>query len=105
LPEPLGGFGRHSEPALLVLVSLAERPKHGYSMMDDIDRLTGTRLGPGTLYGAIARLEKRGFIEKLESTDRRKPYRLTHAGQDALSSQLAGLEVVVSTGLQRLATA
>jgi len=86
-------------------VSLAERPKHGYSMMDDIDRLTGTRLGPGTLYGAIARLEKRGFIEKLESTDRRKPYRLTHAGQYALSSQLAGLEVVVSTGLQRLATA
>ncbi len=105
MPEPLGGFGRHSEPALLVLVSLAEKPKHGYSMMDDIERLTGTRLGPGTLYGAIARLEGRGFIAKVEATDRRKPYRLTQAGEDALSSQLAGLQVVVRTGLKRIATA
>jgi len=103
LTEPLGDFGRHSEPALLVLVSLAERPKHGYSMMDDIEHLTGTRLGPGTLYGAIARLEKRGFIAKVESNDRRKPYRLTHAGEDALSSQLAALQVVVCAGLKRIA--
>lgn len=105
MPEPLGDFGRHSEPALLVLVSLAERPKHGYSMMVDIEGLTGTRLGPGTLYGAIARLEKRGFIAQVESSDRRKPYRLTPAGEDALGRQLAGLEVVVSTGLKRIATA
>jgi DNA-binding PadR family transcriptional regulator len=105
LPEPLGDFGRHSEPALLVLVSLAERPKHGYSMMDDIERLTGSRLGPGTLYGAIARLEKRGFIAQLESSDRRKPYRLTRAGEDALSSRLAGLQSVVNAGLKRIATA
>lgn len=105
MSEPLSDFGRHSEPALLVLVSLAERPKHGYSMMDDIERLTGTRLGPGTLYGAIARLEKRGVITKIESTDRRKPYRLTQTGEDALSSQLAGLQVVVSAGLKRIAIA
>lgn len=88
-----------------MLVSLAEGPKHGYSMMDDIERVTGTRLGPGTLYGAIARLEKRGFIAKVEATDRRKPYRLTPAGEDALSSQLAGLKVVLSAGLKRIATA
>lgn len=88
-----------------MLVSLAERPKHGYSMLDDIERLTGARLGPGTLYGAIARLEKRGFIAKVASRDRRKPYRLTNAGEAALRSQLAGLQVVVRTGLKRIATA
>src|SRR5262249_20665721 len=56
----LAALGRFSEPALLILVSLADGPKHGYAMVDDIQRLSGTCLGPGTLYGAIARLERLG---------------------------------------------
>jgi DNA-binding PadR family transcriptional regulator len=101
----MAGFGRHSEPALFVLVSLADGPKHGYSMMDDIEGITRNRLCPVTLYGAIARLEKRGFIEALESSDRRKPYQLTHAGRAALGEQLAGLKALVGAGLARIATA
>lgn len=54
--------GRFSEPGLLILASLADGPKHGYAMIVDIRRMTGVKLGPGTLYGAIARLEERGLI-------------------------------------------
>jgi len=50
-------------PPLLVLASLADGPKHGYAMTQDIAEVSGNELGPGTLYGAIARLEERGWIE------------------------------------------
>ena len=58
-----------TEPALLILASLADGEKHGYAMMEDIKRFAGVDVGPGTLYGAITRLEERGWIEGLESED------------------------------------
>jgi DNA-binding PadR family transcriptional regulator len=101
----LADFGRFSEPALLILVSLAEEPRHGYSMTEDIDAVAGVRLGPGTLYGALARLESRGFIEPLKSEDRRNPYRLTALGERALRARLNSMMVVAQTGQRRLAGA
>jgi DNA-binding PadR family transcriptional regulator len=98
-------FGRFAEPALLILVSLADGPKHGYAMTNDIEALTGTRPGPGTLYGAIARLEERGLIERLEAEDRRNPYRLTGAGTAALRERLATMEELLRTGKRRVARA
>jgi DNA-binding PadR family transcriptional regulator len=91
-----------SDPTLLVLASLADGDKHGYAMMEDIQAFAGIRLGPGTLYGAIARLEERGWIRALDSDDRRRPYRLTADGRRNLQEQLAGLSHVVKTGLRRL---
>ncbi len=103
--DALDDFGRFSEPALLILISLADGPKHGYSMSEDIESIADVRLGPGTLYGALARLESRGLIEPLKSEDRRNPYRLTALGQRALRARLDAMAVVVRTGLRRLATA
>ena len=57
LPD-LTDLGRFAEPSLLILASLAGGPKHGYAMMEDIEAMSGVRLGPGTLYGALARLER-----------------------------------------------
>ena len=91
-----------SDPSLLVLSSLADGDKHGYAMMEDIERFAGVRLGPGTLYGAITRLEDRGWIRPVSSTDRRQPYTLTGAGRAYLEEQLASLDKVVRTGLRRL---
>src|SRR3974390_1778195 len=91
-----------SDPTLLVLASLADGEKHGYAMMEDIQRFAGVRLGPGTLYGAITRLEQRGWIAPVDSEDRRRPYRLTAAGRHALEEDLARLNRVVRTGLRRL---
>jgi DNA-binding PadR family transcriptional regulator len=103
--EGIGGLGRFAEPAVLVLVSLAEQPRHGYAIAADVEKLSGVRLGPGTLYGAIARLEERGLIEPVPSEDRRRPYRLTPPGAEALSGHLALLERVTAAGRQRLARA
>ena len=91
-----------SDPALLVLASLADGDKHGYAMIGDIQAFAGVRLGPGTLYGAITRLEEIGWIRPVESEDRRRPYRLTPEGRRHLREQLAGLEQVLKTGRRRL---
>ena len=91
-----------ADPSLLVLASLADSEKHGYAMMEDIWRFAGVRLGPGTLYGAITRLEQRGWIAPVDSDDRRRPYRLTAAGKRALEEDLSRLNSVVRAGLKRL---
>jgi len=96
---------RSTDPGLLVLTSLAEGPKHGYAITHDVEQLAGVRLGPGTLYGALARLESNGLIEALPAEDRRRPYRLTGKGSAALSEQLQALEYVARSGLARLRVA
>ncbi|MFN7972836.1 MAG: PadR family transcriptional regulator [Acidobacteriota bacterium] len=101
----LEDFGRFSEPALLILISLADGPKHGYAMTEDISSVAGVKLGPGTLYGAIARLEARGLIEPLKARDRRNPYRITGAGQAALKARLDAIQAVERAGRRRLLTA
>ena len=100
----LAALGRFSEPGLLILVSLSGGSKHGYAIMEDIAELRGIRLGPGTLYGALARLERRGLIEPLLTADRRRPYRLSAQGALVLREQLISLEAFAVTGLRRLAT-
>jgi len=98
----LAGLGRVSEPALYILISLADGPKHGYAMTRDIASLTGQKPGPGTLYGAIARLEARKWIEPLPAEERRRPYRLTAAGQRVLRHRLDSLRAVARVGRARL---
>jgi DNA-binding PadR family transcriptional regulator len=102
MPRRLPELGRFSDPALLILSSLAGGPKHGYAMMEDIDEFSGTHLEPGTLYGAIERLEQRGWIEPLPNEERRRPYRITAAGATALQEQLATMSRIVATGQRRL---
>jgi DNA-binding PadR family transcriptional regulator len=99
----LASLGRFSEPALYILISLADGPKHGYAITQDIDALTGQKPGPGTLYGAIARLEARQWIEALPAEERRRPYRLTAAGQKVLRHRLESLRSLARIGRARLA--
>jgi len=95
-------FGRFSDPALLILASLADGPRHGYGMMTDIQTMTGVHLGPGTLYGALARLEKSGLIRSLAGQDRRRPYQLTAKGATALRAQLTVLQKLTAFGMKKL---
>lgn len=82
-----------SEPAVLVLAALNGEAKHGYAIIGDIERETARRLGPGTLYGILARLESAGLIEPLEMEDRgRVPYRITGTGRRVLSEKMASLQ-------------
>lgn len=95
-------LGHFSDPSLLILASLAGGPKHGYAMTEDIEQMGGVTLGPGTLYGALARLEQRGLIEALPAEERRRPYRITAVGVAALREQLTQMERFASVGLRRL---
>jgi DNA-binding PadR family transcriptional regulator len=94
-----------NDPTLLILTSLSSGPKHGHALLLDIESFAAVRLGPGTLYGAITRLEEHGLIEPLEADDRRRPYRITAAGTTALDAALSSLRRVVEAGTARLAAA
>src|SRR5882762_10710419 len=98
--DPL--MGHYSDPPLLVLASLASGPKHGHAMIEDIASICGTRLGPGTLYGAIGRLERSGWIEPLPPEERRQPYRITIEGLRVLRAKLTTLQQFTKASLRRL---
>ena len=87
---------------LLILTSLAGGPKHGYAMIEDIAAFSGVRVGPGTLYGAISRLERAGLIEPLASDDRRRPYQITPRGRRHLQDEIGGMKGLVAAGQRRL---
>ncbi len=89
---------------LLVLVSVADGPKHGYAIQEDIAAAAGTRLGPGSLYGAIGRLERDGLIRPLDAGGRRKPYEITPEGTRVLRERIEGLRSLVEQADARLAT-
>ena len=91
LPKP--------DPSLLILSSLAGGERHGYSLMKDVEEFAGVSMGPGTVFGCLARLEERGLVEALEPQDRRHPYRITAAGSAALEEQLRELAARDINGL------
>jgi DNA-binding PadR family transcriptional regulator len=98
----LNSLGRYAGPATLILSSLAGGAKHGYALMQDVEAFANVRLGPGTLYGALTRLEEAELIEALAGDGRRRPYRLTPSGAAALERQLADQRRVAEVGLRRL---
>src|ERR1700761_5462248 len=94
-----------SQRSVLVLTSLADGPKHGYALIKDIEQFAGVTLGPGTLYGALARLEEAGLVKALPAQQRRHPYEITVVGTAALSEQLRRDEQVARVGLARIEVA
>lgn len=99
------GLGRPNEPMVLILTSLAAGTKHGYALSKDIEEFAGVVLGPGTLYGAITRLEERGLIEPAGEQERRRPYRITGAGRRALAGVVRDMHVLADVGASRLGMA
>ena len=93
---------RWADPPLLVLASLADEPKHGYAITQDVAQTMGVRLTAGTLYAVISRLEGDGLIEPLEAEGRRRPYRITAAGAQALARQSERMSQVALVAKQRL---
>jgi DNA-binding PadR family transcriptional regulator len=98
-------LGRFADPSLLILTSLADGPKHGYAIMTDVAEFSGVSMEPGTLYGAMSRLERRGWVRPLATEERRRPYEITAAGQAVLAEQLKTMQQIVHIGRQRTAPA
>jgi len=101
-PSIAPGLGRNNDPVVLILTSLASGAKHGYALSKDIEAFADVVLGPGTLYGAITRLEERGLIEPTPSDDRRQPYEITASGRIALASAVREMRVIANEGARRL---
>lgn len=96
---------RRNDPGVLIMTSLASGAKHGYALARDIERFAGVTLGPGTLYGAITALEEAGLIEPAGHEERRRPYRLTAAGQSELTAAVRSLGTIAAEGARRLGIA
>ena len=98
---------RLTEPVLLILMSLADQPRHGYALMKDIESLSQgrVRLSTGTLYGALHRLLEDRSIERFEQEDtsrEKQAYRLTVAGRRQLEMELDRLRQLTRAGMSRL---
>jgi DNA-binding PadR family transcriptional regulator len=87
---------------ILVMCALLDGPKHGYAINTAIEAMTDDRLGPGSLYGALARLEAKGFIEPLPGQGRQRPVRLTDKGREVTERELRAMARVADSGLRRL---
>ena len=97
-----------TEPVLLVLLSLAEQPRHGYSIIKDVEQMSGGRviLSTGTLYGALQRLLANGWIEDYEEEERsrdRRAYRLTARGRRNLQQEIERMKHLTRLAGARIA--
>ena len=88
-----------TEAVFYILLALVE-PKHGYGIMQQTALLSRGRLtlSAGTLYGALATLQEKGWIEPLPEEGRKKEYRITQAGRSVLEQELARLHELVENG-------
>jgi DNA-binding PadR family transcriptional regulator len=93
---------RPNDPPFLLLTSLASGPKHGYALLKDVEDFAGVTLSPGTLYGAITRLEELRLIEPLAEVNRRRPYRLTTSGAQVLQEVTSEMRRLADVGAARL---
>src|SRR5580698_6575279 len=98
-----------SEAVLLILLSLAERPRHGYALMKDIESLSAgrVRLSTGTLYGALRRLLEDQWIQRFEQADtsrEKQAYRLTATGRKQLQLELDRMRQLTRAAGARLRT-
>lgn len=87
---------------LLVLIALAGRARHGHAIRGEIEELSGAPVGPGTLYGAIGRLEDAGLIRALGPRGRRRPYETTEAGRAHLTQRMDEMRRMVTIAEPRL---
>ncbi len=96
-----------SEPVFWILLSLAERPRHGYGLMQDVVQLSDGRvhLTTGTLYGALSRLLQDRWIERFASPDTsrdKQSYSLTRLGHTRLREETERLRHIARTATVHL---
>lgn len=102
------GVAPLSESTLLILMSLAAEPRHGYSILKDVEELSDGRvvLSTGTLYGALKRLLGDQWIEEVEDEGagrERRTYRLTGSGRGVLGSEVNRMKRYARLASMRMA--
>lgn len=87
--------------AMYYLTLAMRTPAHGYRLMRAVEEISHgrVRMGPGTLYGLLRKLEESGMAEQAETDGRRKVYRLTPGGEAALRAEYGRLQAMVLDGI------
>ncbi len=96
-----------TEPVFLILASLADQPRHGYALMQDIQRMSNKRvlLSTGTLYGALRRLLEDGLIERFQQKDKsrdKQAYQLTLEGRRQLQAEIGRMKQLMRIAASRV---
>ncbi len=97
-----------TEPVLLILLSLAEEPRHGYAILKDVEQMSEgrVRLSTGTLYGALRRLLGEDWIERFDDDDTsrgKQSYRITARGRRMLQQEVARMKQLTRLANLRVA--
>ena len=88
-----------------ILLALADQDRHGYGVMQEVERLTdgAAKMGPGTLYGTIKRMLAAGLLEEADERpdpelddERRRYYRATALGREVLAAETARMQALVT---------
>ena len=82
-----------TETGFYILLCL-QKPMHGYAIVQKVDSLTDgvVRIGAGTLYGSLSKMEKDGLIRFVDEQDKRKIYQITDFGSDVLALEKKRIE-------------
>ena len=96
-----------SEPVFLILTSLADQPRHGYALLQDIQHISNGRvtLSTGTLYGALRRLLEDRWIERFQQADKsrdKQAYKLTLEGRRQLQSEVERMRQLTRAATARM---
>ncbi len=85
-----------TETAFYILLALREE-RHGYGILGHVETMTNkrVRLGAGTIYGTLSKMEKDGLIKVMSESDRRKTYRITESGREILQTEFKRLKELV----------
>lgn len=96
------------EPTFLILTALADQPRHGYGVIQEVASVSGgrVRLRPGTLYAALDRLSADGLVtvdhERVVDSRLRRYYRLTDTGAGLLEAEVARVRANADAAAERL---
>lgn len=92
-----------TESAYYILLSLNE-PRHGYGIMQHVEEITAGRIkiGPGTIYGTLSKLEKENLIVQDEEIDRKKIFRLSKDGRRVIELEITRLKELFDNGMKEM---
>lgn len=103
-----------SPPVFYILLALADRERHGYAIMQEVERRTRdkVRLLPGSLYSTIKRMLQAGLVEECDAVavdpdntdERRRYYRITAAGRQAAQQEVDRMSTLLEVAGEKKLT-
>ncbi len=86
---------------MYVIVLIHNRPKHGYEIIDELEKLTGKKPSAGQIYPLLKKLQKKGYVEIASKGKRQKKvYRLTQEGKKLFNSLMRRFSDLIDAAIE-----